>query len=79
MTTRQDVEMADSTAKVQNLGDHADLLKTSHSDAFAFSDVERRVLELYDQLRELELQQSLLHAQQTCGSHCLTYPALKLN
>ncbi|KAF2133304.1 hypothetical protein P153DRAFT_307982 [Dothidotthia symphoricarpi CBS 119687] len=64
MATKQDVEMGDATADVQDPNDHADLLQTRYSDAFAFSDVEKRALELYDQLRELELQQSLLQAQQ---------------
>lgn len=43
--------------------DYSDLLKTSYSDAFAFSDQEQLVLDLYDQLHELELQESLLLIQ----------------
>ncbi|KAF2872060.1 centromere protein H (CENP-H)-domain-containing protein [Massariosphaeria phaeospora] len=43
--------------------DYSDLLQTNHSDAFAFSETEKRALELYDQLRELEMQRSLLEAQ----------------
>ncbi|KAF1947829.1 hypothetical protein EJ02DRAFT_440015 [Clathrospora elynae] len=62
MATTRDVEMADSTAKSQDPNDYADLLQTNYSDAFAFSDTESLALELYDQLRELELQQSLLQA-----------------
>lgn len=64
MALQADVVMADATAKVQDANDLADLLQTNHSDAFAFSHVEKRVLQLYDQLQELELQQSLLQAQQ---------------
>lgn len=56
--------MADATAKVQDPDDLVDLLQTNHSDAFAFSETEKRALHLYDQLHELELQQSLLQAQQ---------------
>ncbi|CAI6340462.1 unnamed protein product [Periconia digitata] len=41
------------------------ILQTPHSDAFAFSDLEERVLELYDQLRELELQRSLIKAHES--------------
>ncbi|EMD89194.1 hypothetical protein COCHEDRAFT_1226349 [Bipolaris maydis C5] len=64
MTTRGDVDMADVGAKRQDAHDDADLLQTTHSDAFAFSDTEMLALQLYDQLKELELQQSLLQAQQ---------------
>ncbi|KAF1842407.1 uncharacterized protein K460DRAFT_389065 [Cucurbitaria berberidis CBS 394.84] len=65
MATKGDVEMADVAAKVQDPHDYADLLQTNYSDAFAFSESEELALELYDQLRELELQQSLLQAQQS--------------
>ena len=65
MATKVDVEMADSNAKVQNPSDYADLLQTNHSDAFAFSDTEKLALQLYDLLKELELQQSLIRAQQS--------------
>jgi hypothetical protein len=60
-----DDEMVDSNAKVQDPNDHADLLQTNHSDAFAFSDTEKLALQLYDQLKEVELQQSLTRAQQS--------------
>jgi hypothetical protein len=65
MATKSDVAMIDATAKPQDTNDHVDLLQTNHSDAFAFSKSERLVLQLYDQLRELELEQSLLQAQQS--------------
>jgi hypothetical protein len=65
MTTKDDVDMVDATAKAQDPSDYADLLQTNHSDAFAFSETEQLALDLYDQLRELELQHSLLQAQQT--------------
>ena len=65
MATQADVEMVDSTAKIQDPNDYADLLHTNHTDAFAFSDTEKLALQLYDQLKELELQQSLLQAQQS--------------
>lgn len=61
--------MADATVKMQDPKDYTDLLQTSHSDAFAFSESEKLALELYDQLRELELQQSLLRAHQS-GTSC---------
>ena len=64
MAAQDDVEMKDATARVQDANDYADLLQTNHSDAFAFSDTERLALQLHDQLKELELQQSLLQAQQ---------------
>jgi hypothetical protein len=89
MTTKQDIVMADSLPEPQDPNDYSDLLQTHHSDAFAFSEAEKLALELYDQLRELELQQSLLHAQHdgtyvsTCAwtwilsnllqLHCLTF------
>lgn len=65
MANDGDVEMADATARVQDPGAYQDLLQTNHSDAFAFTELEKRALALYDQLRELELQQSLLQAQQS--------------
>lgn len=65
MAAKGDVGMADATAKTQDPNDYADLLQTNHSDAFAFSDTEELALQLYDQLKELELQQSLLQAQQS--------------
>jgi len=65
MATRGDVEMVDATIKVQVPNDYTDLLQTNHSDAFAFSEAEKLALQLYDQLRELELEQSLLKARQS--------------
>ncbi|KAF3038720.1 hypothetical protein E8E11_003295 [Didymella keratinophila] len=56
--------MADANAKSPDLGDLGDLLQTNHSDALVFTETENLALELYDQLRELELQQSLLRAQE---------------
>jgi hypothetical protein len=68
MATEQDVEMLDPSTRLQGLEDFAELLQTNHNDAFAFSQSEKLALQLYDQLRELELQQSLLQAQEigTC-------------
>lgn len=65
MATKGDVEMADAEVKVHDPNDYADLLQTNHCDAFAFSKSEKLALYLYDQLQELELQQSLLQAQQS--------------
>ncbi|KAH3917945.1 hypothetical protein HBI56_178310 [Parastagonospora nodorum] len=65
MATKGDVEMVDTTAKLQDPNDYADLLQTNHSDAFAFSETEKLALQLYDQLKELELELSLLQAQQS--------------
>lgn len=71
MATRDDVDMTDvagqaqEAQKAQKAHDNADLLQTTYSDAFAFSESERLALQLYDQLKELELQQSLLQAQQS--------------
>ncbi|KAH7077799.1 centromere protein H (CENP-H)-domain-containing protein [Paraphoma chrysanthemicola] len=65
MATKSDVEMFDAATKEHDPGDYADLLQTNHHDAFAFTETEQLALGLYDQLRELELQQSLLQAQQT--------------
>lgn len=65
MATKGDVAMIDATAKLQDPNDYADLLQTNHSDAFAFSESEKLALQLYDQLKELELEQSLLQAQQS--------------
>lgn len=65
MATLNDALMADAGPKVQSSGDYSDLVQTPHSDAFAFTDLELRALELYDELRELELQHSLIQAQST--------------
>jgi len=72
MAAQGDVEMKDATARVQDANDYGDLLQTNHSDAFAFSDTERLALQLHDQLKELELQQSLLQAQQPGTFYCPT-------
>ncbi|KAF1836245.1 hypothetical protein BDW02DRAFT_567297 [Decorospora gaudefroyi] len=69
MATKDDVDMADAPVRVQDANDYSDLLQTNHSDAFAFSDTEKLALQLYDQLKELELQESLLHAQQSAQAH----------
>ncbi|KAJ4377426.1 hypothetical protein N0V83_000251 [Neocucurbitaria cava] len=65
MAAKADVEMADALDRVQDPQDYTDLLQTNHCDAFAFSESEKLALELYDQLQELELQKSLLQAQQS--------------
>jgi hypothetical protein len=66
MATPGDVEMLDASTKVHDAhDDYAHLLQTNHSDAFAFTDTEKLALDLYDQLKELELQQSLLQAHQS--------------
>ena len=65
MAAKGDVDMPDAPAQRQSPADYADMLQTTHSDAFTFSETEQLALDLYDQLRELELQQSLLQAQQS--------------
>jgi hypothetical protein len=65
MAAKDDVEMVDANVKLQDPNNYTDLLQTDHSDAFAFSESEKLVLQLYDQLKELELEQSLLQAQQS--------------
>ncbi|KAF2007096.1 hypothetical protein P154DRAFT_517507 [Amniculicola lignicola CBS 123094] len=62
-----DTPMADAAPALQNPTDYSDLLKTNHADAFAFSAQEELALSLYDQLRDLELQQSLLEAQESAS------------
>lgn len=63
MATSNDVRTGDgATAKATDANDYTDLLQTPHSDAFAFSDAEQLALQLNDQLRELELEKSLLEA-----------------
>ena len=64
--------MVDAAVKSQDAGDISHLLQTYHSDAFVFTESEKLALELYDQLRELELQQSLLRAQESGTSFCCT-------
>lgn len=71
--------MADAPTAPQNPRDYADLLEMNNSDAFAFSEREKVALDLYDQLKELELQRSLLEAQNEgilivheCEDFCLT-------
>jgi hypothetical protein len=74
MASKGDVEMVDATAKLQDPNDYADLLQTDHSDAFAFSETEKLALQLYDQLKELELELSLLQAQQSGPqSRCISF------
>jgi hypothetical protein len=63
MDAGDDTIMADVAPAPKNPNDYSDLLQTSYSDAFAFSDTEKLALQLSDQLRELELQRSLLEAQ----------------
>jgi len=65
----KDVDMADAAARVPDPNGNAHLLQTNHSDAFAFSETEELALQLYDQLKELELQQSLIQAQQAGMFH----------
>jgi len=79
MANNGDVEMVDVTAKAQDLNSYHDLLQTNHSDAFAFSETEKLALHLYDQLRELELQQTLLQAHQpgTDTGYCAHMGVLK--
>ena len=72
MASKGDVVMADATPRSQGADDVGDLLQTNHSDAFAFSHTEALALELYDQLQELELQRSLLEAQQSGGCYAGT-------
>ncbi|KAF2657973.1 hypothetical protein K491DRAFT_676768 [Lophiostoma macrostomum CBS 122681] len=55
--------------------DYSDLLQTHHSDAFAFSALEQLALDLHDQLRELELQRSLLAAQTDAGLSDVSGPS----
>ncbi|KAF1978343.1 hypothetical protein BU23DRAFT_449638 [Bimuria novae-zelandiae CBS 107.79] len=62
MASANDVAMTDGAEKRLYPNDYADLLQTPYSDAFAFSDVEQLALELHDQLRELELEKSLIEA-----------------
>lgn len=64
--------MADAAIQTLDGGDIGDLLQTNHSDAFAFNETEKLALELYDQLQELELQQSLLQAQEAGTLCCRT-------
>jgi len=63
MATVNDTTMLDAGQTPQSASDYSDLLRTPHCDAFAFSDNEALALELYDQLRELEVQKSLVEAQ----------------
>jgi hypothetical protein len=70
MATRGDVDMVDATIKLKDSNDYAGLLQTNHSDAFAFSQTEQLALELYDKLIELELEQSLIAAQQSSTNAC---------
>jgi hypothetical protein len=79
MANKGDTVMADAGVKSQDAGDLSDLLQTHHSDAFAFTESEKLALELYDQLRELELQQSLLRAQEAGMSYCCTVDGFKAN
>ena len=69
MANTGDTVMADAAVKSQSASDTSDLLQTTHCDAFAFTDPAKLALELYDQLREIELQQSLLQAQKR-GMSC---------
>jgi len=55
--------MVDKDPITSSINDYSSLLQTPHSDAFAFSETEQRVLQLYDQLQELGLQEGLIEAQ----------------
>jgi hypothetical protein len=70
MATVNDSTMADAAQAPLGVSDYSDLLQTPHCNAFTFSDTEALALELYDQLRELEVQASLVEAQ-TGGTSCL--------
>ena len=61
--------MVDAASRAPDSNGHAHLLQTNHSDAFAFSETEELALQLYDQLKELELQQSLIQAHRAGMSH----------
>ncbi|KAF1932647.1 uncharacterized protein M421DRAFT_245844 [Didymella exigua CBS 183.55] len=65
MANKDDTAMTDANAKSADSCDLGDLLQTNHGDAFLFTESEALALELYDQLQELELQQSLLRGQET--------------
>ena len=62
MAATNDTRMAESSVKHLHATDFSDVLQTPYSDAFAFSDAEQDALELYDRLRELELEKSLTAA-----------------
>ena len=63
-----DTIMADVGSKPESKVDLSSLLQTPHCDAFAFSDHEKRILSLYDQLAELELEQALYQESQSTPS-----------
>jgi hypothetical protein len=63
MTNTVDTTMLDAAPKPESNPPVQNLLLTPHCDAFAFSDQEKHILRLYDQLAELELEQSLYKAQ----------------
>ncbi|UPX14663.1 uncharacterized protein EKO05_0005138 [Ascochyta rabiei] len=65
MVHKDDTAMVDAAGASLDTADMDHLLRTNHSDAFSFTASEKLALELYDQLQELELQQSLLQAQET--------------
>jgi hypothetical protein len=69
MADTGDTVILDAAVKLQVAGDISGLLRTNHSDAFTFTESEDLALNLYDQLRELELQQSLLKAHKLCTSY----------
>lgn len=77
MANKDDTVMVDAAVKSLDAGDVDDLLQTNHSDAFTFTETEKLALELYDQLQELELQRSLLQAQQTGTLYFCTNSYLK--
>ncbi|KAF2205977.1 hypothetical protein GQ43DRAFT_384722 [Delitschia confertaspora ATCC 74209] len=58
-----DTIMTDAPSKMESNSDVSPLIQTPHSDAFAFSDQEKRILALYDQIQDLELQQSFFQTQ----------------
>jgi len=66
-----DVDMANT-----HEADALQQLATPYSDTWAFSDAEQLALRLYDQLHQLELQRSLLEAQQQSAEHAPEVAAL---
>jgi len=68
-----DVIMTDAPSKPDTKVDISSLLQTPHCDAFAFSNQEKHILTLYDQLTELELEQAL-YEESVCASYLPILP-----
>jgi hypothetical protein len=64
------MESAEDVTAAKEPWDWRQLLQASKADALELTERERLVLDLWDREKELELEMSLLEAQNACESFC---------